>query len=216
MIGTEEFLKAAEAGDLGTVRAFVTGEGWPYMNCADDSGFTALHLASQHNHSEITSFLVSYGADTEPENSYRRTPLISACVCNAYDVAKILLKAGAKVNARDSTGCTALHYCCNVHDERFVELLLSHGADVNAGNSVGTTPLHIAAKALRPDSVSQLLQKGALVETKDNEGKNALDYVLPFPADDPKRAAIIDLFQEYAPHTILTAFCELPCDTPTI
>lgn len=216
MISTGQFLKAAEAGDLDTVKAFVTGEGRPCMNCADDSGFTALHLASQHNHSEITDFLVSYGADLEPENSYRRTPLISACVCNAYDVAKILLEAGAQVNAKDSAGCTALHYCCNVHDERFVELLLSHGADANAENDVGTTPLHIAAKALRPDSVSQLLQKGALVETKDNEGKSALDYILPFPADDPKREAIIDLFQKHAPHVILTAFCELPCGTPTI
>jgi len=208
MIGTEEFLKAAEDGDLDTVKAFVTGEGRSYMNCADRAGFTALHLVAQHNHAAIARFFVSCGANLELGNSYQRTPFMSACVCNAYDVAKVFLDSGCKVNVRDRAGCTPLHYCCNVRDERFIDLILSHGADVNIKDNAGTTPLHIAAKAFRPDLVSRLLQKGASVETTDEEGKNALDYILSFPAHDPKREEILNLFREHAPEAILTAFCE--------
>jgi ankyrin repeat protein len=58
--------------------------------------------------------------------------------------------------------------------------LIQHGADVNARSNPGYTPLHLAVTNLCVETVKLLLENGADPKIRDDSGKTALDWALPF------------------------------------
>ncbi|CCE64664.1 hypothetical protein TPHA_0I01580 [Tetrapisispora phaffii CBS 4417] len=85
------------------------------MNCYnidvtnDESGETALYLASKLNNFEIAKVLLQNGASTEvPEKLFSWTPLFIAAVENNLEIAKLLIEYGAHVYVFDESGWTPL------------------------------------------------------------------------------------------------------------
>jgi len=151
--------------------------------------------------------------------------LLRICKSGKIDVALRLLKRDVDVNAKDKDGYTPLHAACLNNHVDIVRLLLEHGADVNMSGPRSQSPLHCtcggasAIWSARGGVVYRvsprdyypvirfLLEKGADVNVRDDDGATPLDQVLSLPPDDPAREEILDLFREYAPETVMEAYC---------
>eukprot|EP01087_Luapelamoeba_hula_P022014 TRINITY_DN7803_c0_g1_i3.p1 TRINITY_DN7803_c0_g1~~TRINITY_DN7803_c0_g1_i3.p1 ORF type:complete len:417 (-),score=43.98 TRINITY_DN7803_c0_g1_i3:34-1284(-) len=61
-----------------------------------------------------------------------------------------------------------------------VDYLLAHNIDIHACSIDGWTPLHLAAQRKEFQLIQLLLSKGANPNQKDNEGRTALHWLIPF------------------------------------
>ena len=132
------------------------------------------------------------GADVNAKDKGGLTPLHSATLRNAVEIAEFLLNNGADVNAKNYyDGLTPLHIAVMRNAVEGVEFLLNNGADVNAKNyHNGLTPLHIAVMRNVFRVAELLLNNGADVNAKNSDGwtplfiatnkKNMVSVVLPF------------------------------------
>ncbi|PNH08851.1 Ankyrin-2 [Tetrabaena socialis] len=88
--------KASGAADVR--RAVVYGS----QKAAEESGITALRLASEYGHAVVVEALLEEGAEVAAEDANGRTALRLACEYGHAEVVEVLLRAGAEgaVNAR--------------------------------------------------------------------------------------------------------------------
>jgi ankyrin repeat protein/predicted TIM-barrel fold metal-dependent hydrolase len=173
--------KAADAGDLAKVKAFIE-EGFDVNKKV--YGCTPLHCAARYGHKEVVELLIAEGADINAKDSRGRTPLYLAMYQDRKEVAKLLasrsgdvslhtaayigdlqtveklIDAGANVNA-NIQGVTALHLAAKAGEIAVAKLLIANGADVNAGE---WTPLQEAASRSK-EMVELLVTKGADINT---------------------------------------------------
>jgi len=145
---------AAEYGDLGSLSHRITH--------GKTSAATSepLHLAAQHGHIAVTSYLLQngYNADSgskdavcEPNNS---TPLHRACYSGAIGCVKLLLDHDANLLCRDNSffdGMTPLHKAVKGGRYHVVALILKHCTSekilneiLEARDSPNRTPLELA------------------------------------------------------------------------
>jgi ankyrin repeat protein len=136
-----------------------------HVNAATDHGWTALHRAASNANPDLTSFLLSKGADV-----------------------RALASPGRYLTGADhgSSDQTPMHVAVAAHVAPYqashvigvVAALLAHGADIEAQDSDGMTPLllAIATDGHREPSeevVGFLLERADL-RSQNKEGKNAL------------------------------------------
>ena len=109
--------------------------------------YTALMMASSHNHLDIVKLLISegWGAEIDLRDDYGMTALHWTSVRGYLEISELLTSSGADVNIRDSYGRTALHYASINHHPEIVQLLLCQGADISIRNNVGNTALDVAS-----------------------------------------------------------------------
>ena len=74
----------------------------------DDGGWTHLHLAALHGHTEMAKLLLANGADVNARNTLRLPPLHYAVWNNKKDMVLLLLANGADVDAKDEIYGTPL------------------------------------------------------------------------------------------------------------
>ena len=95
-------------------------------------GYTALHLAAQHDKPDVILTLLKHGANVDARNEEEDTPLLIAVAEEKSDrTIETLLKGGADIDAADSIGLTALDSAAVLGNERLVRLLLKHGAQAH-------------------------------------------------------------------------------------
>jgi serine/threonine protein kinase len=141
---------------------------------------TPLHISVIKGDKEITTLLISRGADIREIDAHNGvTPLHIAASQGNVDIARLLIDNGADVNAINKFKFTPLHNAAGRGHLEMVKMLLSRGAGVNSKNAGGRTPLHAAAQNGHKEVVELLLAKGADVNAKSNSGmtpvKAALD-----------------------------------------
>ncbi|HIJ72311.1 MAG TPA: amidohydrolase family protein [Planctomycetes bacterium] len=175
--------KAADAGDLAKVKAFIQ-KGVDVNTKVN--GCTPLHCAARYGHKEVAQLLIAKGADVDAKDTRGRTPVDLAINRGRKEMAKLLLSKGAdasmhtaayigdlqrvekfidgsaNVDAKDQKGQTALHYAAKAGEIQVAELLIANGANVNAGDD--WTPLQEAAYQSR-EIVALLLANGADIKT---------------------------------------------------
>jgi serpin B len=122
---------------------------------------------------ELTKSLIQHGADVDPGDSRKDTPLHYVAHAGDPELAVLLLERGADIGARNRTGDTPLHVVGGMGGLRVAELLIANGADVNAKNLSGSTPLHYAARG-NAKLAELLLNSGARIEARDNYGQTPL------------------------------------------
>ncbi|XP_077041291.1 ankyrin repeat domain-containing protein 27 isoform X2 [Agelaius phoeniceus] len=94
------------------------------VNVSNQDGFTPLHMAALHGHSELASLLLRHGASTSAKNTQLAAPLHLACQRGHSQVVKCLMDYNAKQNKKDIYGNTPLIYAClNGHYETTALLL---------------------------------------------------------------------------------------------
>ncbi len=140
-----DIFDAAAIGDVGAVRALLTGDR-ASVNDHGPDGLTALHLAASFGHLELARLLLGRGADPNAVslNEARITPLHSAVSAKHRDTASLLLALGASPNVVQHGGWTPLHAAARNGDEEIVDMLLLRGADPTRAGDDGQTAIDLA------------------------------------------------------------------------
>ncbi|MCE1248668.1 MAG: ankyrin repeat domain-containing protein [Firmicutes bacterium] len=173
-VNEDEFMKAAERGDLEKVRAGVF-RGLD-VNYKDSKGMTPLHYAAMSGNIKTVEFLVSHGALIDPQSNDGYTPLHAASSKGRSEVADYLLSKGAKTETKNVDGLTPLHIAADGGFDDVIKELLTAKANINAKSNDDVTPLHFAAFRGHDKTVRLLINKGANFNAKDKQGKTPLDY----------------------------------------
>lgn len=138
----KKLLDAARDGQVDDVRQLVMHSGAPFTS--DWLGTTALHLAAQNGHVEITEILLKGGVNRDARTKLERTALHLAAQGGSVDVVDLLLTHGSDINARDMLKMTPLHWAVERGHVCVVEKLLFSGADVSVKSKFQLTPIDIA------------------------------------------------------------------------
>ena len=114
------------------------------VNMFDASGNTALIVAAQKGHLNITEALIEAGADVNLASTSGDTALIVAARNEHLNITKFLLDAGADVNKICARNETALLQFALKGNVQGVRLLLRSGAKLNIGRQItGTQQAYI-------------------------------------------------------------------------
>lgn len=165
------------------------------IEIAKEDGFTALHLASFNNHTEIAKILLLSGhCDINLRNNKRQTALALA-VSEAYtSMIELLIEHGADINAADEDGDTPLHLAIihqAVGSTGLRGLLQGLGLNLPAVETDQRTGSAIAV---------YLTLHGSDINFLNNEGKTPLDM-----CQDPQTVNLIKQFARTAPRRTVTA-----------
>uniref|UniRef100_A0A8D0C9I6 Ankyrin repeat domain 63 n=1 Tax=Salvator merianae TaxID=96440 RepID=A0A8D0C9I6_SALMN len=105
------------------------------VNLRDDTGRSALSLACERGHLEVTKLLVEYGADPDAVDSRGWTPLMYAASLGRTAVVEWLLRVfrrlGICLERADRAGRTALHLADSAGHTKCVRALKASGALVH-------------------------------------------------------------------------------------
>jgi ankyrin repeat protein len=102
------------------------------VDCRDDSGETALHVAARNNCLVSVRRLLSAGAKVDARSYHQWTPLQLAARYGHVSILRELIGAGADINLRGFHGWTALYYGARSGDLDVTEVLLSAGAEAHS------------------------------------------------------------------------------------
>ncbi|KAK7224257.1 hypothetical protein V2G26_012260 [Clonostachys chloroleuca] len=107
------------------------------------------------------------GADTEPRDKERRTPLSRAAESGHESFVRLLLDMGSDVDAKDDDGKIPLFHAVDNRCEAITRLLLDKGATIDTGDRWGTTLVSQAAVKGQEAIIRLLLDRGAAVDSRD-------------------------------------------------
>jgi ankyrin repeat protein len=175
--GSTPLIGATKYNNPDAVRLLLEHQANP--NHQNQSGISALMLASEQGFFQCVKYLCEGGADVELAPSGKtalsmnlsgQTPLFCAAKEGHYDIVKYLLDRGANPNATNHYGVSVLWIPSQRGLYKIVELLLERGASPEIAPSgpeaeersiCGWTPLYAAIKSRQYNVVKLLLQNGA-------------------------------------------------------
>ncbi len=126
------------------------------LESSDETGLTALHIASQLGHEALVERLLDRGANIEAREEAQYTPLMMAANSGEAGVVALLLKSGANPNAEDQDRSTPIMFAAQHGYAEIVKLLLEAGADPTAVGNHGFAAADFA-KQNGHDDVARLL-----------------------------------------------------------
>lgn len=116
-------------------------------NTCDNTGMSALAIASQDGHLDVVRYLLDHGADVNAHSKGKvtdRTALMAAASNDGHpEIVRLLVERGANVNTRGELGWTALIWAAREGDIESVKFLLSKGADPNVKASDGKSVIEL-------------------------------------------------------------------------
>ncbi|HEY0255183.1 MAG TPA: ankyrin repeat domain-containing protein, partial [Kofleriaceae bacterium] len=183
-----ELVTALARGDIATANQLLDHHA--DLAAEDESGDSALMLATWHGDAALVKRMILAGADPNHANAFGATALHWAV--DDPDKVRVLLDAGANPNARDSTDATPLARAAERDGNTdTIAMMLAHGADPKLvgdrlGGDAATLPALIAggaptkhaliyaAIAGHVDAVEVLLARHVDPNTTGNLGMTAL------------------------------------------
>jgi hypothetical protein len=148
--GLNRLMQYAGVGDLqGMDREYAAHVD---VNASDQTGWTALMLASAMCQERAVRKLLDWGARVESQDREGDTALMGAAAAFCSP------EGGREAQVA------------------IIQLLLQHGADPNGRNRIGETPLMTVTTYGNFAGLQVLLNSGARTELRDQNGRSALDY----------------------------------------
>ena len=126
------------------------------IHLKNNSGWTALMMASQVGCTEIVKLLLDQGAEVDNQDNNEWTALIIASYYGNYEIVKLLLKFGANVNIKARNYETALILASQEKHIEIVELLIEYGAKDDLGIVLSRVA---ASKDIRINTIKLLLKQ---------------------------------------------------------
>jgi hypothetical protein len=102
----------------------------------DKNGFTALHYATQNDHTNMVELLLSEGTDIEIKNNAGYSPLSVAVSQNHIDLTALFIEKGADVNSSVSSAYKPLNLARRNKNDSIVQLLKKEHAKAGYSPSV--------------------------------------------------------------------------------
>lgn len=121
-------------GNYEKVKEYV--ESGKSVNPPEGAPFSALYLSIMKNQLEITSFLLTNGANPNYTNNNKTTPLMGVflykkAIVSPLGYVKLLLKYNADVNALDEENVSVLDYAATSKNPEIISEILKKGAKAN-------------------------------------------------------------------------------------
>ena len=138
--------QAVAQGDTSQLEGFLKEKKYANIDVNRPNGDTLLHVATNHNQSEVVRFLLEKGAGVNIQNRYSDTPLHVAVKNNNVEIVSLLLEEGADMDVKNQQGNTPLFVAVRNDYVEVAQKLLEEGADTKVKNLQETTFLHILAK----------------------------------------------------------------------
>ena len=142
------------------------------INSMDENGNTALHAASQINDSELVTFLIYKGANTELKNHQGDTPLHLALKNDGKESAKIIAAADGTIFAQDGQNKTALELALAKGQDYFDVVITTKTGQMRDVN--GRSLVHYLVDWENTEALEYAIQKKIPLSVEDNEGKSPL------------------------------------------
>lgn len=153
-------IKTASAGDIGSAQALIE-DSTRFALVEQQDLHRALWGAASEGHMDMSSLLLSNGADVNKSGKNGETPLSRAARGGHIDVCNTLIRAGADINKSDKNGETPLSRAVRGGYIDVCNILIQAGTDINKADEDGRTPLLFAAKAGHVDVCNTLIRSGA-------------------------------------------------------
>jgi ankyrin repeat protein len=135
------------------------------------SGTDALTIAAAHYGSSASiRALLEAGAETQPAERVRRTPLQYAAMCGDLDAVKLLLARGTEASPE------ALSEAVTFGHAPVVQALVDAGVNVQVTERSGINLLHWAVITDRASVIPVLVKSGVPINATDNFGFTPLMY----------------------------------------
>ena len=151
------------------------------LNLVNREGESALHIASDYNHSEIVKLLVSMDVDLNLVDDKGRSPLLVAAQKQNFGCVNILLGQGADVRLGDLEGYTPLHEAVTLQSSRMLDTIMQtptvQGPSLYTRTSNdGSTLLRIAAYTGSLPVIESVLSyfHEASIDERSSEGSTCL------------------------------------------
>ncbi|KAJ8132800.1 hypothetical protein O1611_g824 [Lasiodiplodia mahajangana] len=176
-------------------KEFILGRERDYFSCKDKDGRTALSWAAQIASKETVDALLTRGADPNSVDNNGRAPLSWAAENGNGEIVQALLFKGANPDRADDNNRTPLSWAAENGGMTVVRSLLPENktnetleyvtkrgqADPKsvdlAAMDTKWTPLWYAAMGGHVKATKALLESGANPLTKDNQGKEMINYL---------------------------------------
>lgn len=171
----KEFLWAANVynGSLQIIEFYLDNE-IVDVNCRNENGETALHIASHNEDTAVVNLLLAKGANPDLQNGQGNTPFLIALWYDNYLVAQRLSNAIDNVNVQGDGGCTPLILAARNDYLDMTQFLIDKGSDINAKDDYGWSALHYAARNNNTEMIRLLVSNGADVEIRNDIGQTPL------------------------------------------
>lgn len=169
--GITELMYAVELDDLTKVELLLSSGA--ESNARNDSGATALLMASAYGQRKAAELLLAAGADPNIASNRGDTPLASAIQYEHSDIAVLLLQHGADPNVYHNADNPSLRKSVLVRaavlgQTDVIRLLIEHGVDMNES---GLEALNTALWQRHEDAVMLLVGAGVDLNAPTFDGK---------------------------------------------
>jgi len=154
-----KFFVAVKKGDLKTVTSILRRKRQLLNATSDrDNKKTALHLAVENKHTDVTKHLLKLKANCRRPDKCGDTPLHIATRCDYSQGVTLLIEARANLNVQNMSQD-------DLHDGSFVKT--NKDGTTERLTNLNKTPLHIAVEENLPEMVSILLKNKAALDIQD-------------------------------------------------
>lgn len=140
----------------------------------NDSGATAVNIATYNGHLELVKLLLENKADCMLAEKWGWQPIHRAAAMGRLQIVKELLRAGADIEARSNSKQTPLLCAIQERQRDVASFLVAHGANLKARGFKTMSALHLAVHAASLPLVRFLVQAGADMEAKTPDGASPL------------------------------------------
>lgn len=140
-------------------------------------GWTPLMYALRYDQSRAASLLLKKGVPVSGMTKDGWNTLHLALRYEQFDNAIEILKRGKiDLNIATSAGWSPLLLSIRYNQPIAARVIIKKGSDINIPNKYGWTPLMMAIYYDQPDIAELLIKKKAKTDTKNSDGKSALDF----------------------------------------
>jgi serine/threonine-protein phosphatase 6 regulatory ankyrin repeat subunit B len=169
------FVKAAELGDIETVKSFITNKKCD-INCIV-SNVSALITSAANGNFSVVKFLIENGSDINLQNRNGINALIAASCGGHLSIVSLLVRKNCSLDAQSFDGNTALMDACNKGHIPVAVALVTAGCNTKLVNKKGKNAMDIL-KNKHPSLVVKFKEsldgKKSPVESPEIAGKRKL------------------------------------------
>jgi len=166
------WFESARTGKLAAMQQILSR--LPSVDVTDQDERSALLVAVEFGSSNVVTWLLDEGADSNHQDRFGNRPLHRASDKEDIKLVEMLLAAGADSSSILPNGDTLLHYTVRKNNEDLLELFLAQGRSPSSLNAEMATPLDLAA-ALNNKQAYELLESFGASHGEKWQLSNATD-----------------------------------------